>query len=272
MLKPKTVKNILDGSLRAMLHAARTVDGLIERDPLVDIEWPRIVTPPANPFEADERDAILDWMKHRRFTFFTKPPMVRPHPPYHAFLHLLFWTGMRPSEAEALDWEHIDLRRELAIVRQAQSLGEINPTKTVSSDRAVELHPETVRLLSEMQPLRVHPRMPVFTDTKGGRITFDNSLADHWNACLRALKIQPRGVYACKDTFCSHMLSNGVDPLWMEKQTGVSWSTLRKHYARWITRRDGRSNFALADPSLCIDDGSSRLEKGNFSTKFSTKG
>ena len=28
--------------------------------------------------------------------------VLRPHPAYYGYLHLLFWSGMRPSEAAGL--------------------------------------------------------------------------------------------------------------------------------------------------------------------------
>ena len=65
--------------------------------------------------------------------------------------------------------------------------------------RTVELLSETVRLLADMQPLRVTPDSPVFINTNGGPLE-PNSFLKPWYACLRALGIRQRGLYAMKDT------------------------------------------------------------------------
>lgn len=43
---------------------------------------------------------------------------LRVHAPYHAFVHTLFWAGVRPSEAAGLRWGDVDLERGvLRVVR-----------------------------------------------------------------------------------------------------------------------------------------------------------
>ncbi len=48
-------------------------------------------------------------------------------------------------------------------VRHSRHLGAYVDPKTASARRTVELFPEVVQLLREIQPLRVTPEMPVFT-------------------------------------------------------------------------------------------------------------
>lgn len=57
----------------------------------------------------------------------------------------------------------------------------------------------------------------------------------HWYACLRALGIRVRGIYACKDTYISTVLAWKPIP-WIEEQTGVVYATLKRHYGRWVPR------------------------------------
>ena len=83
-----------------------------------------------------------------------------------------------------------------------------------------------------IQPLRVTPKMPVFTSTTGGPIE-PNSLLPHWYGCQRALGIRVRGLYAMKDTFVTTALARmrklgEWDFQWVEQQTGVSYATLRR--------------------------------------------
>ena len=56
-------------------------------------------------------------------------------------------------------------------VRRSRHLGAYVDPKTASARRTVELFPEVVQLLREIQPLRVTPEMPVFTNNiRGGPI------------------------------------------------------------------------------------------------------
>ena len=100
--------------------------------------------------------------------------------------------------------------------------------------------PDTIALLRQIQPLRVTPETPVFLDTKGNRIEPDNSVGDHWNACLRALRIRPRGLYATKDTFVTLALAMNVPTYRISAQTGVAISTLERHYKGWIKAKGER--------------------------------
>ena len=96
------VKNILAGSFRAMIRQA-TADGFVTQDPFAGLKWPKPRTPEPDPFTAEERTRIIRWFAEKEFSFYagraTEGPRRRPHPPYHAFVYVLFWTGLRPSES-----------------------------------------------------------------------------------------------------------------------------------------------------------------------------
>jgi integrase len=83
----KTARNIIDGSLKAMLRdAGRRLD----RNPLNDLPanwWPRLPQKESDPYTEGERDAILAYYRSNR-----------PRWAY-AFVFFRFYTGTRPSEA-----------------------------------------------------------------------------------------------------------------------------------------------------------------------------
>src|SRR5262245_4277847 len=256
-LSVKTVRNILGGSLRAMLRQARK-DGLLTRDrfaDLMDLEWPKGSMPEPDPFTAEERTLLLAWFATRSFRVPAGPGstgyILRPHPAYHVYLHLLFWSGMRPSEAAGLQWHDLDLERGTAEVRRSRHLWAYGEPKTAGARRTVQLFPETVRLLRALQPLRVEPTMPVFPNTRGTPIE-PNSLLPHWYAAQRALGLRVRGLYSTKDTFVTTALDAGVKIAWLETQTGVNYLTLRRHYGKWMPSDGGREleRFAPLDPTL----------------------
>jgi integrase len=242
-LTVKTVKNIMLASYRAMLRDAIGID---MHRPVVTLPelfvglktgWgaEQRESPEADPLTETERDRVLAWFRGAHFGAAPGSPVaLRPHPSYHAYVFLLLWTGMRPSEASGLRWMDIDLERQIAMVRGSRhSYARNTRTKTKSARRDVELDRETTRVLRDLMPLRVEPAMAVFTTVRGAPIE-PKVIASHWYRALRALGIRMRGLYATKDTFCSWAASRNPNPTWLENQTGVSWATLRRHYAKWF--------------------------------------
>jgi integrase len=267
-LSVKYVRNILSGSTRAMFQQALT-DGVIVSNPFGGLKWPEWEIPEANPFRAEQRDAILAWFERKVFGFRpgcrpnTRRDRFRVHRPYYVYVHLLFWTGLRPSEASGLQWRDVDLLRGRLYVRRSYHLGAYGKPKTRAARRTVQLFPLTVRLLRDIQPLRVTPDLPVFTNTTGGPVE-PNSLLPHWYACQRALGIAVRGLYCMKDTFVTLVLDrmrkrHEFDFQWLEQQTGVSYATLKRHYAKWWpdADEDALRKFVADDADLFVENASS---------------
>ena len=220
-LSVKYVKNIINGSLRALIRDA-TDDGLVTHDVFPKrMRSPKWELPEADPFTAEERSRIIEWFRTHPFR---QPDgqggyVSRPYVPYHAFVHTLFWTGLRPSEATGLREGDLDDAQGWAQVRRSRYLGEEGDPKTRGARRTVELFPATVELLRVIRPLRVTPDIPVFRNTLGQPLD-QQTFSRHWYACLRALNIRQRGVYAMKDTFVSSALAKGVTIRRLEQQTG----------------------------------------------------
>jgi integrase len=252
-LSVKYVRNIVGASLRKMVKMARA-DGLIAGDPFEHITWPKSKPPDPDPFTPEERDRIIAWFRNRLWRIRDKNSgkyVRRIYLPYAAFVHLLFWSGLRPSEAGGLVWRHIDLQRRTLRVEQSRHLYELGEPKVESARRTVELFPETIRMLAATQPLHVKPDAPVFINLIG-RPLEPQAFCCHWYDCLRALGIRQRGLYCTKDTFVTTALDLGVRIAWLEQQTGVSYATLRRHYGKWMPAQADSElrRFAEADPGL----------------------
>ena len=236
-LSVKFVRNIVAGSWRAFLRDAAE-DGVVSASVYPRLKWPEWEFPEADPFTGEERQAVLEYFRTHRFRCLAPGShtgyVSRPYPPFHAFVHTLFWTGLRPSEATGLRDGDCDLGDPGRLhVRRSRHLGEVNRPKTRSARRTVELFPATVQLLQAIRPLHVTPETPVFQNIFG-RPLDQQSFSTHWYDCLRSLGIRQRGIYCTKDTFVTTALLAGVKPAWLEQQTGVSYETLRRHYGRWM--------------------------------------
>ena len=253
-LSVKYVKNILSGSFGALLRHAQ-IDELVTHDCFAGITWPKLRRPEPDPLTAEERDRLLAWFAGYRFGFRPgRAPAVRRyhHPAYHAYVHTLFWTGLRPSEASGLQWRDVDLRGGRLHVQRSRHLYEDGAPKTDSADRWVELFLETVALLTALQPLHVRPEQPVFVTTRGTPIE-PKTFSANWHGGLRACGIRQRGLYCTKDTYVTTALSDaGVTPAWIEQQTGVAYTTLRKHYGKILPSHvtSQLERFAAVAPNL----------------------
>jgi integrase len=154
----KTIRNVIDGSLRAMFRDARKA-GIDVGFPFADLEWPRRVAPGPDPFTEEERARLLEYFLHKRWRTGRHQGRyeARPHFPYYAFLFSLFYTGMRPSEAVALRVKSLDLASGTLFVERSRSLGAEAAPKTAAAARVVRLTPRNIEVLDQLIELRAEP-------------------------------------------------------------------------------------------------------------------
>lgn len=227
-LSIKTVRNIMDGSFRAMMRDARTIDLLVATDPFMALTWPRVSQPPPDPFTAAERDRILGWFRaERRF--------------YLAFVFTLFHTGMRPSEAVALRWGDVDVSGGSLTISRSRYLGCEATPKTAKSNRTIRLLADVRDVLRDVKPLHVDADDYVFTNAKnGGPIDQREWPKDHWRAALRGREVRPRKFYATRHTFISIALTAGVNLKWLAEYCGTSVAMIETRYGRYLERDSER--------------------------------
>lgn len=111
---------------------------------------------------------------------------------------------------------------------------------TRSAMRIVELFPQTVGILRDLQPLHVAPDAPVFTSTTGAPIE-PKAFSEHWYDALRALGIRVGGLYYRQDTHVS-LASQPVRDAWWGREAETGVALARAHYARWMPQ-DERSEL-----------------------------
>jgi integrase len=231
-LSDKTIRNVIDGSLRAMVRDA-IEDDIPAAFPFPKVRWPEKIVPGPSPFTAEERDKLLDYFAKKKWKAggFND---TKAHYPYFALLYTLFFTGMRPSEAVALRIRSLNLKARTLQVDRSRHLGEEAPPKTARARRAVRLTPKNAEVLSRLIGLKAKPDGYLFLNIRGEPIIAAN-FYDLFRDAQTALEITPlRDLYSAKDSYISLALTNGVSLTWLSEQTGVAVATLLKHYGRFI--------------------------------------
>src|SRR5262249_46726038 len=188
----KTIRNILGASFRAMIRDAID-DGLIDEDPFRNLSWPRLSFEGPTPHSPMERDAILEYLREKALFRVGRGSGrygYRVHYDYLAITQLLFFTGMRPSEAIGLRVGDIDMKRLIVTVRCAVVLGRRKVPKTRSSERLVAIDGNTARVLDTLIKLHTTQADPLFRAPEGGLVD-EEKLNRVFCAAQRALKISP---------------------------------------------------------------------------------
>jgi integrase len=234
-LSEKTIRNIVLGSLKAMVRDARR-DGYDVPWAFRDLEWNDAIPDEPDPFTEEERDRLLEYFHSKRWKVggFNE---TRPHYTNYAFLYTLFYTGCRPSELSALRAGDVDLRVGTLRIRRSRHLGSEAAPKTRSAWRIVRLTAGNVARLEPLVSAQATPGDYLFTNVRGEPID-QSSIAELFRRAQRALGIRLRKLYATKHTYVSLALTRSVNVTWLSEQTGVALATLLKHYGRFMHTYD----------------------------------
>jgi integrase len=189
------------------------------------------------PFTLDEVKSILETVRAGFRNYFT----VR------------FFTGMRTSEIDGLQWEFVDFQRRQILVRQALVHGEMVYTKNDGSFRTIDMSQLVYDALTEQhKATKDHPF--VFCTRSGTPLSHNNVTQRVWYPLLRHLGLRKRRPYQTRHTAATLWLAAGESPEWIARQMGhTTTEMLFRVYSRYVpnlTRQDGsaferllRSNF-----------------------------
>ncbi len=128
--------------------------------------------------------------------------------PYKGLFRLLIFTGLRISEALALNWEDIDFDSFKINVKES---------KTEAGVRRVSMVDFLARELAKMPVLPGH--YPVFINDRGVRM---NQKGVHYafKAALKRAGLQDMRVHDLRHTFASLSIASGEDVVYVAKQMG----------------------------------------------------
>lgn len=152
-----------------------------------------------------------------------------------------FFSGLRTSEAIALDWENVDLNKGEVKVDVVNVYDEEQDSTKTSTARIVKLPREA---LASLLAQKRH------THGIGGRVFHDPyynepwlyhriTRAAFWTTTLKRLGIRHRRMYNTRHTYATIGLMAGANPAFMARQLGHSLEMFFKVYAKWI---DGQND------------------------------
>lgn len=215
-------------------------DELIDANPLAGFTYARIERPSeddetgddVDPFSPEEQTAAIAKLRageNNLFQFF-------------------FWTGLRTSEAVALNWSDIDFVHGYVRVRRAMT-GEAKGTaefpKTAAGRRDVKLLAPARAALEAQKAMTflVGADGPVFINpTTRQRFTGPKQILKVWQTALKRAGVRYRRPYQTRHTYASMMLSAGEHPMWVAKQMGhADWTMIARVYGRWMPSADAEA-------------------------------
>jgi len=162
-----------------------------------------------------------------------------------------FFTGMRTSEIDGLQWKNVDLQRREIHIREALVNGELGGTKTYGSDRTIQMSDRVYQAFLQQKSLNNGKSSFVFCNRDGGPLDYRLVNKRVWHPLLRYLGLKPRRAYQTRHTAATLWLSAGENPEWIARQLGHSTTEmLFRVYSRYIpnvTRRDGSAFEAMLE-------------------------
>tara|TARA_Y100000034_G_C6753629_1_gene335191 strand:+ start:120 stop:617 length:498 start_codon:yes stop_codon:yes gene_type:complete len=159
---------------------------------------------------------------------------------------VLLYTGIRPSEAAALQWIDVDLINEElkvceAVIWDSSSQKAVTKgTKTRAGNRVIELQPEAIATLEAQKELTGGNEF-VFIEPKQKRqLTGLAQIRKNiWLPVLTASGVRYRHPYQARHTFATMLISQGKNLWWIARQMGHdSPEMLFRHYGNYIKEHD----------------------------------
>lgn len=220
-LSPKTIKNVVHLLSSAMGLAVD--EGHITRNPVRRVRLPQ---------------AAIGGSKPRFLTIEEAAVLVEAMPEhYQPLTTFLLGTGLRWSEATALQSRHVNLAAGTVRVEQAWKKipggWEVGPPKSNKSNRTVNA---AVPALLAVEPLLSKPSALVFSTPAGNVVRHANFYNRIWVPSCERAGLDPRPtIHDTRHTFASWLISDGIGLEAVQDQLGhESYETTRKVYAHLL--------------------------------------
>lgn len=220
-LSPKTIRNVVH--LLSSSMGLAVDEGHIDRNPVRRVRLPQAAVGASEPkfLTMEEAAALIE----------ATPDFYQP------LVTFLLGTGLRWSEATALQVRHVNLEAGTVRVEQAWKKipggWEVGPPKSNKSRRTVNA---AVAALVAVEPLMKKPSDRVFLTPRGNVVRHANFYNRIWVPACEAAALDPRPtIHDCRHTFASWLISDGIGLEAVQDQLGhESYETTRKVYAHLL--------------------------------------
>lgn len=202
-------------------------------NPMAGINNMTVIKKIPDPLSADERNAILADMREHY------------DPRITAYFTFMFYTGVRPEEAIALQWSDLNRHHRTTRIQRVRTFrgSERDGSKT-HSERDVDLVAAALTAVMVMQAFTLMngPDACIFENPVTGKPWHDErSQRDHyWTPTLVRLGIRHRRAYNTRHTYATTaLMAPDVNPAYIARQLGhTSTQMLFSVYSKWIDGAD----------------------------------
>ena len=161
---------------------------------------------------------------------------------YKNYIAVRFFTGLRSSEINGLQWKFVDFERRQILIRHAWVSPELIYTKNDGSFRTVEMSELVYNALLSQRKVTGDKHF-VFCTRKFTPLNGNNFARRIWKPLLSYLDLRYRRPYQTRHTAATLWLASGESPEWIARQMGhTSTEMLFSVYSRFVpnlTRQDG---------------------------------
>lgn len=220
----KTYNNHL--SMISSVFELALADDLIPKNPCDRIKQQDWQKQQVDPFDVEEMEKILEYMNEKY------------HEQVFNFTEFRFFTGLRTSEAIALEWGDVDFNKKVVQIRKGFVVDRMEEETKTARERTVMLNSRALESLKRQKKwtfFAEHNRVFVDPGTGTPWAYEQNYRKRYWMKTLKALGIRYRRPYNTRHTYATMGLMNGVNPAFMAKQLGHGMDVFLNDYARWIS-------------------------------------
>jgi integrase len=250
----KDTVRLMVAVLRVMLQEAVN-EGILPVNPVMKLgkfyRSAKKVKEKIDPFTIEELHQIEEKCRER-------------FPEFYSFILCLARTGMRIGEVTALQWIDIDFSKNYIIVRRnIPHHRQVETTKTVASQRKVDMSPELAAELKQLRTERKKQALAngtmfdmeewVFRTDEGTPIYYTNFLRRIWHKVQDLTQVRRRTPHDLRHSWASHMLAGGADLAYVSAQLGhANPSITLRIYSHWVpgTRRVTTSILDRKSPNM----------------------
>lgn len=223
-LSPDRINHIMT-PLRMILNDAADRHNFIT--PCTGIKQLRVPRSDVHPFSLEEVNLFIANVRHD----------------FRNYYIARFFTGMRTSEIDGLKWQYVDFKNRQIHIRETLVGGHLDGTKTIHSQRTIEMSNLVFNALKEQYELTSNMSQFVFCTRDGSPFQYSNVTNRVWYPTLLRLNLKKRTAYQTRHTTATLWLGAGENPEWIARQMGhANTKMLFTIYSRFVpnlTRKDG---------------------------------